>query len=80
MENHEFLQKQITFMQEDLKKLSNCIEKMLEHSKERDIKVDNMYSVFTNGNAFVTVVKWIFALLVTLGGAYLLLKNIFWHT
>lgn len=66
-------------MQDDLKKLSSCIEKMLEHSKERDIKIDAMYSVFSNGNAFVTVVKWIFALLVTLGGAYLLLKNIFWH-
>ncbi len=77
MENHEFLQKQITNMQDDLKKLSGCIEKMMEHSKERDTKIDAMYQVFTSGSTIVTVLKFLFGLLIALGGAYLLFKNIF---
>ena len=70
-------------MKEELEKFRAAFEMLLEHSKERDIKVDamvakvdEMYKVFNNGTFLVSVIKWGFGLLLALGGAYLMIKSI----
>jgi len=70
-------------MKEELQKFRESFEMLLEHSKDRDIKVDamvqkveEMYKVFNNGTFLVSVVKWFFGLLLAVGGAYLMFKSI----
>lgn len=56
--------------------IQESMKRLLQHSEERDKKVDEMYKVFSNGNFLISVAKWWFGLLITLGGAYLLFDNI----
>ncbi len=70
-------------MKEELEKFRASFEMLLEHSRERDIKVDamvakvdEMYKVFNNGSFLVKVTQWGFGLLLALGGAYLMIKSI----
>ena len=70
------MQKEIQALRDTLKAQSECMDKLLEHSKERDKKVDEMYTVFTNGTFLVTVLKWLFATTLALGGAYIMFKDI----
>jgi len=70
-------------MKEELQKFRESFEMLLEHSRERDIKVDamvekveEMYKVFNNGTFLVSVVKWFFGLLLAVGGGYLMFKSI----
>lgn len=76
-------EKEHTMMKEELEKFRQSFEMLLEHSKERDIKVDamvekveEMYKVFNNGTFLVSVIKWGFGLLLAVGGAYLMFKQI----
>lgn len=64
-------------MQEELKKLNETLETLLKHSEERAIKVDEMYQLYKSGGMVITILKWTFTLIMALGGAYLLLKQIF---
>ena len=64
-------------MQEELKKLNETLETLLKHSEERDIKVDEMYQLYKSGGMVITILKWVFTLVMALGGGYLLLKQIF---
>jgi hypothetical protein len=82
MSNEE---KEHNMMKEELERFRTSFEMLLEHSRDRDIKVDQMvarvdemYKVFNNGTFLVTVVKWFFGLLLAAGGAYLMFKNIFY--
>lgn len=70
-------------MKEELERFRASFEMLLQHSKERDIKVDEMvarvdemYKVFNNGSFLVSVVKWGFGITLALGGAYLMIKQI----
>lgn len=72
-------------MKEELEKFRQSFKMLLEHSRERDIKVDamvekveEMYKVFNNGTFLVTVIKWGFGLLLAAGGGYMMFKNIFY--
>lgn len=75
--------KEHELMKEELEKFRASFEMLLEHSRERDIKVDamvakvdEMYKVFNNGSFLVKVTQWGFGLLLALGGAYLMIKSI----
>lgn len=76
-------QQEHEFMKRELERFSQSFEMLLQHSKERDIKVDEMverveemYKVFNNGTFLVSVVKWFFGLLLAVGGGYLMFKSI----
>jgi len=71
------------FMKSELERFSKSFELLLDHSRDRDIKVDamiekvdEMYKVFNNGTFLVSVIKWGFGLLLALGGGYMMFKNI----
>ena len=81
MQNNEIIEHEI--MKAELQKFRQSFEMLLEHSKERDVKVDamvarvdEMYKVFNNGTFLVSVVKWFFGLLLAIGGGYLMFKSI----
>lgn len=81
MPNNETVEHEI--MKEELRRFRESFEMLLEHSKERDVKVDEMvekveemYKVFNNGTFLVGVVKWGFGLLLAVGGGYLMFKQI----
>ena len=88
MPNNEKLEHD--FMKRELERFAQSFEMLLEHSKERDHKVDamvekvdemytkveEMYKVFNNGSFLVKVTQWGFGLLLALGGAYLMIKSI----
>lgn len=81
MPNNEKLEHD--FMKRELERFAQSFELLLEHSKERDVKVDEMvarvdemYKVFNNGTFLVGVVKWGFGLLLAVGGGYLMFKQI----
>lgn len=77
-------------MKEELERFRASFEMLLQHSRERDVKVDaivekidaivakvdEMYKVFNNGSFLVKVIQWGFGLLLALGGAYLMIKSI----
>lgn len=76
-------QQEHAIMKEELKKFRESFQMLLDHSKERDIKVDamvekveEMYKVFNNGTFLVSVIKWGFGLLLAVGGGYLMFKQI----
>lgn len=76
-------QKEHELMKEELEKFRAAFEMLLQHSRERDIKVDEMvekveemYKVFNNGTFLVSVIKWGFGLLLAVGGGYLMFKQI----
>jgi hypothetical protein len=58
------------------KRVADLIEKMMEHSRERDIKLDEMYESFTTGREGIRILKWVFGLSIAVGGAYLMIKQI----
>lgn len=64
-------------MKVELEKFRLAFQELLDHSKERDIKVDEMYQLYKSGGMVITILKWVFTLVMALGGAYLLLKQIF---
>lgn len=73
---HEFIKK-------ELERFGQSFELLLEHSKERGVKVDQMvarvdemYKVFNNGTFLVGVIKWGFGLVLATGGGYLMFKQI----
>lgn len=75
--------KEHELMKEELEKFRAAFEMLLEHSRERDVKVDEMvekveemYKVFNNGTFLVSVIKWGFGLLLAVGGGYLMFKQI----
>lgn len=81
MPNNETVEHEI--MKEELRRFRESFEMLLEHSRERDVKVDEMvakvdemYKVFNNGTFLVSVVKWGFGLLLAVGGGYLMFKQI----
>lgn len=81
MPNNEEIEHAI--MKEELERFRKSFEMLLEHSRERDIKVDEMvakvdemYKVFNNGTFLVSVIKWGFGLLLAVGGAYIMFKDI----
>lgn len=81
MPNNEQLEHD--FMKRELERFAQSFEMLLEHSKERDVKVDQMvakvdemYKVFNNGTFLVSVIKWGFGLLLAVGGGYLMFKQI----
>lgn len=81
MPNNETVEHEI--MKEELRRFRESFEMLLEHSRERDVKVDQMvakvdemYKVFNNGTFLVSVVKWFFGLLLALGGGYIMFKDI----
>lgn len=81
MQNNEKIEHEI--IKEELQKFRQSFEMLLEHSRERDIKVDamvgkveEMYKVFNNGTFLVSVIKWFFGLLLAVGGGYLMFKQI----
>jgi hypothetical protein len=39
-------------------------------------KVEEMYKVFNNGSFLVSVIKWGFGLILAIGGAYIMFKDI----
>lgn len=70
-------------MKSELERFSKSFELLLEHSRDRDIKVDamvakvdEMYKVFNNGTFLVSVAKWGFGIAIALGGAYIMFKDI----
>jgi len=81
MQNSEKIEHDL--MKEELQKLRQSFEMLLEHSRDRDQKVDamvekveEMYKVFNNGTFLVSVIKWGFGLLLAVGGGYLMFKQI----
>lgn len=77
------MQKEITALRETLHAQSDWMDKLLQHSAERDVKVDamvakvdEMYKVFNNGTFLVSVIKWGFGLVLAVGGGYLMFKQI----
>ena len=81
MPNNETVEHEI--MKEELRRFAQSFEMLLEHSKERDVKVDEMvakvdemYKVFNNGTFLVSVIKWGFGLLLAVGGGYIMFKDI----
>jgi len=58
------------------KRVADAIERMEEHSRCRDVKVDEMYAVFNDGKVATKIAKWMFAFLIALGGAWLMIKQI----
>lgn len=81
MPNNEEIEHAI--MKEELERFRASFEMLLQHSRERDIKVDamvakveEMYKVFNNGTFLVSVIKWGFGLLLAVGGGYLMFKQI----
>jgi len=81
MQNSEKIEHDL--MKEELQKFRQSFELLLEHSRDRDVKVDamvekveEMYKVFNNGTFLVSVIKWFFGLLLAVGGGYLMFKQI----
>lgn len=58
------------------KRVADALERLIEHSKERDIKVDEMYHFFSGGKVVSRMAKFTGTLIVALGGAYLMFKSI----
>lgn len=70
-------------MKKELELFRVAFQKLLDHSEQRDIKVDamvkkvdDMYEVFNNGTFLVTVTKWIFGLTIASGGFYIMIRDI----
>lgn len=57
-------------------RVAAALEKLEEHSKCRDAKIDEMYTFFNDGRIATKFAKWSFGLLITLGGAFLMIKQI----
>lgn len=57
-------------------RVATALERLEEHSKCRDTKIDEMYTVFHDGKVATRIAKWAFALMIALGGAVLLVKQI----
>ena len=58
------------------KRVADALERLIEHSKERDAKVDEMYEFFSGGLVVSRVAKFTGTLIVATGGAYLMFKSI----
>lgn len=59
------------------KEIADFKKEVREHSTSRDEKVDSMFSVYTSGKTSVKFAKASFYLIVGLGSAYLIFKQIF---
>lgn len=58
------------------RRVADALEKLIEHSKERDAKVDEMYEFFSGGQVITRVAKFSGTFIVACGGAYLMFKSI----
>ena len=67
--------------------LRESMNQLLDHSKQRDLKVDEMYeqnkemfSMYKNANtvarAIIWLIKWSFTITLAIAGAYVLFKKI----
>jgi hypothetical protein len=57
----------------------NLETRVMERDKKVDemvAKVEEMYKVFNNGSFLVSVIKWGFGLILAIGGAYIMFKDI----
>jgi hypothetical protein len=57
----------------------NLETRVMERDKKVDemvAKVEEMYEVFNNGSFLVSVIKWGFGLILAIGGAYIMFKDI----
>lgn len=86
---------EIMKLRETLEKQAECMQMLLEHSKERDTKMedvvkqineiaqrnDEMYKPFKDSVLVAKWVsfgiKWLFGTMLAIGGAYIMLKQIF---
>lgn len=66
-----------------LSELTQVCRNLETRAMERDKKVDEMvakveemYEVFNNGSFLVSVIKWGFGLILAIGGAYIMFKDI----
>ena len=58
------------------KRVADALERLIEHSKERDAKVDEMYEFFYGGHVVTRVAKVAGTFIMACGGAYLMFKSI----
>lgn len=58
------------------KRVADALERLIEHSMQRDVKVDEMYEFFSGGVAVSKAAKFLGTFIVACGGAYLMFKNI----
>ena len=79
MENHN----EHNEMKKELELFRLSFQKLLDHSEQRDKKVDemvkkvdDMYEIFQNGGFVVSLIKWGFGILIALGAFYLMVKDI----
>lgn len=59
------------------REIADFKKEVREHSKQRDDKVDSMFTVYTSGKTSVKIAKASFYMVVALGSAYLIFKQIF---
>lgn len=58
------------------KRVADALERLIEHSKERDAKVDEMYVFFSDGKVATKIAKFVGTTFVAVLSTYLLFKNI----
>ena len=58
------------------KRVADALERLIEHSKERDERVDEMYEFFSGGHVVTRVAKFTGTFIMAIGGAYLMFKSI----
>lgn len=74
--NLEQHKEEINDMRHSIEKLALCIEEMKKNSDINHQKVDEMFTLYKNGSFLITVLKWVFATILAIGGAYLMFKQI----
>ena len=58
------------------KRVADALEKLIAHSQERDVKVDEMYEFFSSGKIATKLAKFVGTSFVALLSTYLIIKNI----
>jgi hypothetical protein len=59
------------------RELADFKKEVREHSKQRDDKIDSMFSVYTSGKTSIKFAKGVFYTTLAIGSAYLVFKQIF---
>lgn len=58
------------------KRVADALERLIAHSQERDIRVDEMYEFFSSGKLISRVAKFSGTFIVACAGAWLMFKQI----
>ena len=62
-------------------RVAAALERLEEHSRERDAKVDEMFTTYTDFKSGKKAIVWfvggLFGIFISVGSAYLMVKNIF---